>query len=619
MEYSTRGLVTKITEPSQQATNITAWDNEGRVTAMQDGVGTAGLTYWENGLPKEATETISGAARTSYRGYDRLNRLVEYRDGEGNTLRYSYYPDNRLKTITYPDGVKTVTYTYDDFGRLKTVTDWANRTTTYHYDAASRLERIDRPNNTKRELAYTDANELRQVTERAANGSVIWFTRLTRDDDSRITDRFVRPAAAAFTPPIDTMTFDADNRIATFGGATVVHDDDGNMTSGPLPSGTTATYSYDARNRLTAAGGVSYRYATDGQRVSVTSEGAVTSYAVDPNTSLSRTLVRTKGGVTTYYVYGATLLYEETNGSTKTYHYDHVGSTIALTAGDGNTVTDRVQYGSFGATASRTGTSDTPFLYHGAWGVMTDPNGLHYMRARYYNARTMRFINADPIGFGGGMNWYAFASNSPTHNIDPWGLKDRGAANSEDGGRGFSSVAAGSVMAVPLGELGRAAVREGAKAAVRTPAGAIVTGVVLGTAVVDGVVIVYITTDVAPVLAPITFGRPTAIGSILGVPGAQSPTIGFPRTGDLGSIRSDARTIGELWKDLIDNPDDWEKIDERSDPRQPRGGESVREVWRKKDTGETIGLHRKTPPGTRRDGSPRHPHPFPPSLPPPTP
>jgi hypothetical protein len=44
------------------------------------------------------------------------------------------------------------------------------------------------------------------------------------------------------------------------------------------------------------------------------------------------------------------------------------------------------------------------------------------MRNRYYNPRIMRFCNADPIGFGGGPNWYAYAGNNPVSNTDPSGL-----------------------------------------------------------------------------------------------------------------------------------------------------------------------------------------------------
>jgi uncharacterized protein RhaS with RHS repeats len=44
------------------------------------------------------------------------------------------------------------------------------------------------------------------------------------------------------------------------------------------------------------------------------------------------------------------------------------------------------------------------------------------MRARYYNPHLKRFINADPIGFASGSNWYTYAANSPLLFIDPSGL-----------------------------------------------------------------------------------------------------------------------------------------------------------------------------------------------------
>lgn len=44
------------------------------------------------------------------------------------------------------------------------------------------------------------------------------------------------------------------------------------------------------------------------------------------------------------------------------------------------------------------------------------------MGARYYNPYICRFISADPSGFGGGLNWYVYASGNPTSLIDPFGL-----------------------------------------------------------------------------------------------------------------------------------------------------------------------------------------------------
>jgi RHS repeat-associated protein len=48
------------------------------------------------------------------------------------------------------------------------------------------------------------------------------------------------------------------------------------------------------------------------------------------------------------------------------------------------------------------------------------PN-LDYYCARYYSPQLGRFISEDPIGFAGGINYYAYALNSPTNFTDPFG------------------------------------------------------------------------------------------------------------------------------------------------------------------------------------------------------
>jgi RHS repeat-associated protein len=227
------------------------------------------------------------------------------------------------------------------------------------------------------------------------------------------------------------MTFHDDNRIATFKGPSmgspqsVSNDDDGNLTSGPLTNDTFVTYGYDARNRLTNAAVVSYAYDPAGNRVGITNGASVTRFVINPNAALSQVLVRVKGGVTNYYVYGLGLLYEVTESATATntltYHYDYRGSTVALTDSNGN-VTDRMEYSAYATTTYRSGTNDTPFLFNGRYGVQTDPTGLLYMRARYYNPYLCRFLNPDPAGFSGGLNFYAFANGNPVSYRDPSGL-----------------------------------------------------------------------------------------------------------------------------------------------------------------------------------------------------
>ena len=114
-----------------------------------------------------------------------------------------------------------------------------------------------------------------------------------------------------------------------------------------------------------------------------------------------------------------------TSGDVSYYHYDNVGSTIALSNNLG-AVVDRISYGPYGTITYRQANFDTPYLFVGAHGVETDSNGLYYMRARYYNPRIGRFVNSDPIGFGGGMNWYAYAGNNPILLSDSMGLSGYG-------------------------------------------------------------------------------------------------------------------------------------------------------------------------------------------------
>lgn len=52
-----------------------------------------------------------------------------------------------------------------------------------------------------------------------------------------------------------------------------------------------------------------------------------------------------------------------------------------------------------------------------------DPEtGLYYYRARYYDPKAGRFISEDPIGFGGGVNFYGYVGGNPTGFVDPAGL-----------------------------------------------------------------------------------------------------------------------------------------------------------------------------------------------------
>ncbi len=60
-----------------------------------------------------------------------------------------------------------------------------------------------------------------------------------------------------------------------------------------------------------------------------------------------------------------------------------------------------------------------PFAFTGR---RFDPEtGLYYYRARYYNPTLGRFLQTDPIGYGDGMNMYAYCGNGPVNAVDALG------------------------------------------------------------------------------------------------------------------------------------------------------------------------------------------------------
>jgi len=122
------------------------------------------------------------------------------------------------------------------------------------------------------------------------------------------------------------------------------------------------------------------------------------------------------------------LLGEETGGKYLSYHFDYRGSTVALTAGEGQVVS-RFGYEPYGGLLSHDASiaSVTPFLFNGQYGVMTDTNGLYQMRARFYHPELRRFVNQDPVFLGGiaesqSLNRFAFVTGEPVSLVDPWGL-----------------------------------------------------------------------------------------------------------------------------------------------------------------------------------------------------
>ena len=102
------------------------------------------------------------------------------------------------------------------------------------------------------------------------------------------------------------------------------------------------------------------------------------------------------------------------------YHYDGLGSVVALSDSNGDTV-QTYEYSIYGqVAASDPNFLTNPYLFTGRrFDIET---GLYYYRARYYNPYIGRFMQTDPVGYDDGINWYAYCGNNPLVYTDPSGL-----------------------------------------------------------------------------------------------------------------------------------------------------------------------------------------------------
>ena len=175
---------------------------------------------------------------------------------------------------------------------------------------------------------------------------------------------------------------------------------------------------------------------------------------VNSQPSLSQVLIKEDNGQKTFYVYGLGLIGQEANGEYLSYHFDFRGSTVALTDKNAQVV-ERYQYSPYGSLMYGDA-SKTPFLFNGMYGVMSDGNGLYYMRARFYSPEIRRFVNQDvllgSVFEGQTLNRYAFVTGRPVSFVDPFGLSGK---DTVDGFRdGFvGAIIGGGIAAIIVATL----------------------------------------------------------------------------------------------------------------------------------------------------------------------
>jgi RHS repeat-associated protein len=443
-------------------TETYSYDEKGGLAARTYPDGTQ-VTYVYTTDGKIATITDSRGA-TTY-AYDILDRLVQVSDPNGETIRYGY--DARGNRVSVETRSGMTLFAYDALNRLTSVTDAAGGTTRYAYDPAGNRTGCDYPNGTRTEYAYDSNNRLTRLRNLRADSSVVSSyiyslgasgerIRVTEDSGRRvdytydplyrlvreeITDATLGTEAFEYTYDAvgnrlskagsqETLTYsyDVNARLLSDGVRTYAYDLNGNTTAATTSGRSVTTYSYDFDNRLIGivsdAATSSYVYDANGVRVASNVNGIVTEYLVDRAAPFSRVLEEREGSgaLRVRYEYGDDLVSQWRGGVPSYYLYDGLGTTRVLTDGAG-AATDTYTYDAFGVLLGSTGSTLNNYLFTGE--EFDGSGGFYYLRARYYNPATGRFLTRDLLEGvtedPQSLHKYLYCKNNPVNCIDPSG------------------------------------------------------------------------------------------------------------------------------------------------------------------------------------------------------
>ena len=235
------------------------------------------------------------------------------------------------------------------------------------------------------------------------------------------------------------------NQYAAINSVKPIHDADGNMTSGPIPTTTSLrTLVWDAENRLTEVKYgtttlVRYHYDAAGRRIAAIASGVTTLHLYDGWNPIAeyagQTLTRTylwgmdlSGSIQGAGGVGGLLAVRVHSTGAATYYptYDGNGNVSEYLNASG-VIKAHYEYDPFGNTLSvaNLATEDTTLKNALAHRFSTKPRdavtGLYYYGYRWYDPVTGRWPSRDPIGEDGGVNLYGFTENDDINYFDDLG------------------------------------------------------------------------------------------------------------------------------------------------------------------------------------------------------
>jgi RHS repeat-associated protein len=418
--YGTSGarLPERITTPRGQALS---YEYDGslftRETYSGPISGSVGYTY-NNDLAVAAT-TVNGGHAVGLT-YDADGMLVH-----AGQMSLSRDPANGVLTGTTLGSVVSG-QTYDVFGQLETLDYSAAGAPalafSYDRDGLDRKTRVvETAHAGSHELAYSydDLGRVESVTR----DGLPWRSYEYDANGNRISE-----SVAGALPT--TSTYDEQDRLVRRGSSDYDYSDDGELTRRrDTTTGAETTYGYNGFGELERAAlsdGTHIDYVLDGlgRRVGKRRDGALVQGLLYGDRYGPLAELAGDGSVRSRFVYGGggeVPFYMVREGRTYRLVTDDLGSVRQVVDAQSGEVAQELDYDPYGRVLRDTRPGFQPFGY--AAGLYDPDTGFVRFGARDYDPETGRWTSKDPIGFAGGdTNLYGYVFADPVNGTDPSGL-----------------------------------------------------------------------------------------------------------------------------------------------------------------------------------------------------